>query len=145
MGKPLFGFPDFGLTPLRDRVLGAAAEGGSVRWLDGAVVRLWRAAVWVQWVLNYVTDADLVGFLRRAAAALRRDGVLVVKESVARKRGGGFYADLGECSITRTDAHFRRLFGEAGLAVHASCRQPGMPRGLFPVRMYALRPAGQPA
>ena len=101
------------------------------------------AAVWVQWVLNYVTDADLVGFLRRAAAALRRDGVLVVKESVARRRGGGFYADLGECSITRTDAHFRRLFGEAGLAVHASCRQPGMPRGLFPVRMYALRPADQ--
>ena len=28
------------------------------------------AAVWVQWVLNYVTDVDLVGFLRRAAAAL---------------------------------------------------------------------------
>ena len=97
------------------------------------------AAVWVQWVLNYVTDAGVLGFLRRAAAALQPAGVLLVKESVAREEGG-FFADVAECSITRTEAHFRALFAEAGLEVAAAQLQPGMPRGTFAVRTFALRP-----
>ncbi len=97
------------------------------------------ALVWVQWVLNYLTDDDLVAFLRRCAAALGGAGAcVVVKESVA-KPGSGFYADHADASITRTDAHFRALFGRAGLAVAAERTQPGMPRGVFEVRMYALR------
>lgn len=32
------------------------------------------AVVWVQWVLNYLTDADLIAFLRRVAAALDGPG-----------------------------------------------------------------------
>ena len=99
------------------------------------------AAVWVQWVLNYVTDADVVRFLRTAAAALaKHGGVVVVKESVAREETG-FFADVSECSITRTERHFRSLFAEAGLEVVAAQLQPGMPRGLFAVRMFALRSA----
>jgi hypothetical protein len=40
-------------------------------------------------VLNYVTDADVVSFLRTAAAALGKGGgLLVVKESVARGETG---------------------------------------------------------
>jgi len=102
------------------------------------------AAVWVQWVLNYVTDADVVSFLRTAAAALGKDGgLLVVKESVARGETG-FFADISECSITRTAHHFRALFAEAGLEVVAAQLQPGMPRGLFAVRMFALRPTSAP-
>ena len=98
------------------------------------------AAVWVQWVLNYVTDADLVCFLRRAAASCEHSGLVVVKESVAREETG-FFADISECSITRTERHFRSLFAEAGLEVVAARLQPGMPRGLFAVRMFALRPS----
>ena len=95
--------------------------------------------MWVQWVLNYVTDADVVSFLRTAAAALQPAAVVVVKESVAREETG-FFADVSECSITRTELHFRALFAEAGLEVVAAQLQPGMPRGLFAVRMFALRP-----
>ena len=82
----------------------------------------------------------MVRFLRTAAAALGKSGaVLVVKESVAREEGG-FFADVAECSITRTEAHFRALFAEAGLEVAAAQLQPGMPRGTFAVRTFALRP-----
>ena len=94
------------------------------------------AAVWVQWVLIYLTDADLVGFLARCARSLLPGGRIVVKESVARD---GFYADESDASITRTDGHFRALYAEAGLEVEASEAQPHWPKAVFPVRMYALR------
>ncbi len=42
------------------------------------------AVVWVQWVLLYLTDADLRSFLRHASTALVRDGggAILVKENV---------------------------------------------------------------
>ena len=98
------------------------------------------AIVWVQWVLIYLTDDDLTAFLRRCADALAPGGWLVIKESVSRE-SNGFYVDRSDASITRTDAHFRRLFAAAGLRVAHSEVQPGMPRLTFPVTMYGLRPA----
>ena len=98
------------------------------------------ACVWVQWVLNYLTDGDLCAFLGRCAAALAPDGRLVVKESVA-KPASGFYVDRSDASITRTDAHFRDLFARAGLRLVLSRAQPGMPRGVYQVMMYVLAPA----
>ena len=97
------------------------------------------AAVWIQWVLNYLTDADLAAFLRRVAASLMPDGLVVVKESVS-KECNGFYVDRSDSSITRTDGHFRRLFADAGLRVVACRKQRGMPRGTFAVWMYAFAP-----
>ena len=103
------------------------------------------AAVWVQWVLIYLTDADLVAFLSRCAAALvAPHGRIVVKESVS-KEEHGFFVDRSDASITRTDAHHRRLFAAAGLAVAHSEAQPGLPHGVFAVRMYVLRPVEAPA
>jgi len=93
----------------------------------------------VQWVLNYLTDADLVAFLRRCAAALNPAGYIVIKESVARPEHG-FYVDRADSSITRTDGHFRRIFEEAGLQVAQQQVQPDFPREVFPVHMFALRP-----
>ena len=81
--------------------------------------------------------ADLVGFLARTTPHLAPGGLLLVKESVARA-GAGFYADRAEASITRTDEHFRELFARANLRVRACRMQPGLPRAIFPVCMYAL-------
>lgn len=39
----------------------------------------------------------------------------------------------------RTDQKFRALFKEAGMKVIATEIQRGMPKGLYPVRSYALR------
>jgi protein N-terminal methyltransferase len=98
------------------------------------------AAVWVQWVLIFLTDDDLVSFLSRCARALQPGGWVIVKESVARE-ANGFYVDRSDASITRTDRHFRRLFDAAGLRVAHAEMQPGLPRVVFPVCMYGLRPA----
>ena len=61
----------------------------------------------------------------------------MIKESVSRP-ANGFYVDREDSSITRTDEHFRSLFTRAGLAVEACRLQAHMPKGLFPVWMYAL-------
>ena len=99
------------------------------------------AVVWVQWVLNYLTDADLVRLLQRCAGALADGGRVVVKESVVRETAERhYYADLEDGSITRSDAHFERLFGAAGLRVAHRQLQPNFPAGAFPVWMYALCP-----
>ena len=37
------------------------------------------AAVWVQWVVGYLSDADLAAFFRRCAAALVPGGCVIVK------------------------------------------------------------------
>ena len=109
--------------------------------LQGFVPPIGRiyAAVWVQWVLNYLIDDDVVRFLQRCVLALAPHGWFVVKESVARD-ASGFYVDRADASITRTDAHFRELFKAAGLKVERTEMQPNLPRAVFPVRMYALRP-----
>ena len=40
------------------------------------------SVVWVQWVLNYLTDADLVAFFERVAGSLIDNGVVFVKENM---------------------------------------------------------------
>lgn len=54
--------------------------------------------IWVQWVLLYLTDTDLIEFLRRCKTALSENGVIVVKENCTDK---GFVLDVSDCSITR--------------------------------------------
>ncbi len=45
--------------------------------------------VWCQWCLSYMTDADLIVFLNRSQAALRKGGAIVVKENVCKDGDGG--------------------------------------------------------
>ena len=81
--------------------------------------------IWCQWVLQYLTDADVVELLRGLGLALRPMGVLVVKENrpcTAYVAPTVFLLDTpdGEhrrYDITRPDAHHRLLFERAGLAV----------------------------
>lgn len=41
---------------------------------------------------------------------------------------------------SRTDDKFRKLFDEASLKIKKTEIQNGLPKELFPVRMYALQP-----
>eukprot|EP00727_Mastigamoeba_balamuthi_P001209 m51a1_g11085 hypothetical protein (322) ;mRNA; f:6148-7462 len=92
--------------------------------------------VWVQWVIIYLTDDDLVRFVRRCAGALAPGGVVCVKDNVT--RGGEFWADLSDNSIIRSDAHMRALFARAGVTVRMARDQTGLPKDLFPVKTYVL-------
>lgn len=62
--------------------------------------------VWCQWCLTYMTDADLITFLKRSQAALRKEGpgVIVVKENVCKDGEGGvpdIHFDKEDSSVTR--------------------------------------------
>jgi protein N-terminal methyltransferase len=60
--------------------------------------------VWCQWCLAYMSDVDLVAFLKRSQAALRNGGTIVVKDNLCKDGDGGVPAisfDAEDSSVTR--------------------------------------------
>lgn len=94
--------------------------------------------VWCQWCVGQLPDDELVAFWQRCREALMPNGTVVVKENIAPVED---VFDPTDLSVTRTDAKFRELFARAGLRLIASDVQKGMPRELYPVRMYCLKAA----
>eukprot|EP01083_Nonionella_stella_P047947 128400_1 len=94
--------------------------------------------IWIQWVVEHLTDEDLVQFLRRCKTALDGQGIIVVKENHTRP-GQGFYLDLNDCSMVRSREHFEELFSDAGLETLRCSEQTDLVPGMYPVRMWALR------
>jgi protein N-terminal methyltransferase len=43
--------------------------------------------------------------------------------------------------VDRTDQKFREIFEKAGMKIKKTEIQNGLPKELYPVRMYALQPA----
>jgi protein N-terminal methyltransferase len=103
--------------------------------------------IWNQWCLGHLTDAQLVVYLQRCKEGLRQLGEggeasgswIVVKENLSTDIHHKDIYDEEDSSVTRSDDTFRRLFETAGLKLVATEQQRGMPKELFPVRMYALR------
>jgi protein N-terminal methyltransferase len=104
--------------------------------------------IWNQWCLGHLTDAQLVVYLERCKEGLRaaREGEeasrawIIVKENLSTDIRHKDIYDEEDSSVTRSDDKFRRLFKEAGLKIVATEQQRGMPKELFPVRVYALKP-----
>lgn len=99
--------------------------------------------VWIQWVIIYASDQELVTFLKEAKAALRSDtGMIGLKDNIltaskGRKTQVAF--DEEDHSVCRSAEHLETLFKEAGLTVVDRKVQEGFPEGLFPVYMYMLK------
>lgn len=91
--------------------------------------------IWIQWVLLYLIDSDLIDFLKRAKKALAPNGMIIIKENHTRS---GFFIDNDDNSITRSDTHFKTIFESAGLKLVKEETQTDFPKELFPVTMYAL-------
>ncbi|KAH7078998.1 alpha-N-methyltransferase NTM1 [Paraphoma chrysanthemicola] len=103
--------------------------------------------IWNQWCLGHLTDAQLVIYLRRCTAGLRpaegdepSKSWIIVKENMSTDIGHKDIYDEEDSSVTRSDDKFRRLFKEARLKIVATEQQRGMPKELYPVRIYALKP-----
>jgi protein N-terminal methyltransferase len=104
--------------------------------------------IWNQWCLGHLTDAQLVVYLQRCKAGLKQPtereeankSWIVVKENLSTDIHRKDIYDEEDSSVTRSDDKFRRLFQQAGLKIVATEQQRGMPKELFPVRIYALRP-----
>ena len=96
--------------------------------------------IWNQWCLGHLNDQQLVDHFGTCARSVKRDGWIVVKENMSTNQEGNNIFNETDSSVTRTDTKFRKLFEEAGLQILKTELQKGFPKGLYPVRFYALRP-----
>ena len=96
--------------------------------------------IWNQWCLGHLTDKQLVAYLGRCKRALTTNGWVIVKENMGTNANQEDMFDQQDSSVTRTDQKFRQLFKEADMRLVKTELQRGFPKGLYPVRFYALKP-----
>lgn len=96
--------------------------------------------IWNQWCLGHLTDKQLVAYLERCKKAVTVDGWIIVKENMSTNVNGEDVFDQQDSSVTRTDQKFRQIFKDADVRVIKTEVQKGFPKGLYPVRFYALKP-----
>lgn len=96
------------------------------------------ALIWCQWCVGHLPDEALLKWMDQCKLGLQEDGILIVKENNTNDNDDLF--DPEDSSKTRSDFNFRRLFKEAGWKLIATDIQKGVPKELFPIRMYALKP-----
>ncbi|ODV62600.1 N-terminal protein methyltransferase ASCRUDRAFT_12609 [Ascoidea rubescens DSM 1968] len=97
--------------------------------------------IWCQWCLGHLPDDELVKFLKYCKTRLiisDNSGTIIVKENNIQGIDDSF--DDLDSSVTRSDKSFKKIFKKAGLKLIAEERQRGLPRELYPVKMYALKP-----
>jgi protein N-terminal methyltransferase len=96
--------------------------------------------IWIQWVLIYLKDEDLVKFLRVCHVALNKNGVIVIKENLTSDASEELIRDEQDSSVTRPLKNLKKIIDDAGLRVTKELRQTDFPKCLFPVYMLALKP-----
>ncbi|RPB00485.1 hypothetical protein L873DRAFT_1804881 [Choiromyces venosus 120613-1] len=94
--------------------------------------------IWNQWCIGHLQDQQLVSYLERCKVGIVSGGVIVVKENIASDPDDIY--DEEDSSVTRTDPKLRSLFKQAGLKMVRTEIQRGLPKQLYQVRSYALRP-----
>lgn len=92
--------------------------------------------VWCQWCVGQLPDEELVKFWIKCRECLMPNGTMIVKENIAPLED---IFDETDSSVTRSDNKFRELFVQAGFKLIASDVQKGLPKELYPVRMYCLK------
>jgi protein N-terminal methyltransferase len=93
--------------------------------------------IWIQWVLCYLTDKDIVNFLRRCSDSLIQDGWIVLKENTCNDEA--FVLDMEDASVTRSLSYWLDLIAKSGLQVRHIQWQDNFPDDIFPVPMLALQ------
>lgn len=91
----------------------------------------------VQWVAIYLTDDDLIAFVKQCREHLRPGGVIFFKENCS--SDDKFLVDKDDSSLTRSDRHYRSCFEAAGASVVKHGHQRNWERDLIPVAMYAVQ------
>lgn len=97
----------------------------------------WYDVIWVQWVMAHLTDEDFVAFLKRAISGLTANGLIIVKENIAKDED--IFED-DDSSITRSMESYHRLFALAGLKIIKQEDQAKFPKEMYQITMFALQP-----
>ena len=99
--------------------------------------------VWIQWVLIYLPDKDLVEFLKRMSRSLKPNGVICIKENVTSGDGNDpneVILDEEDLSVTRPLQLYIKLANEAGLDLIRCVQQQKFPKQIYKVYMLAFKP-----
>ncbi|NXQ85784.1 NTM1B methyltransferase, partial [Nyctibius grandis] len=91
--------------------------------------------IWIQWVSGYLTDKDLLEFLIRCQNGLKDNGVIILKDNVARE---GCILDCLDSSVIRDLNILHSLIEMSGLTILREERQEGFPEQCVPVWMLAM-------
>mmetsp|Transcript_33361 Transcript_33361/g.41024 ORF Transcript_33361/g.41024 Transcript_33361/m.41024 type:complete len:263 (-) Transcript_33361:176-964(-) len=94
--------------------------------------------IWFQWVVEHLTDNDLINLLKNCKLALKRNekSVIILKENTCRTHY--FYANKHESSMIRHELLLYKIFKKAGLNVLFVTLQEGFPSDLYPQKIYVL-------
>ncbi|XP_003742282.1 N-terminal Xaa-Pro-Lys N-methyltransferase 1 [Galendromus occidentalis] len=93
--------------------------------------------IWLQWVSGHLTDKDFVEFLRRATTGLKTNGLICIKDNLS---STVVEMDNQDSSVTRPRALFLDIFKKANLRLVGERKQIRFPKGLYEVKMFALKP-----
>lgn len=85
---------------------------------------------------GHLTDKDLMDFLIRCKGSLRKNGVIVIKDNMARQ---GCKLDPVDSSIIRHLDIMKGIIQKAGLEVLDVQKQEGFPEVMVPIWMIAMR------
>lgn len=97
-------------------------------------------AIWIQWVIIYSSDDELASFLRESTACLRPAGLIFLKDNVLENPDAEPIYDESDRSVTRSRSHLLEIFKVCGLEVIEEVKQKNMPKYLFPVVTFVLKP-----
>ena len=95
------------------------------------------SVIWIQWVLCYLTDDDIVSFLQRCAKGLVKGGFIILKENVTTDEN--FVVDSDDASVARSLPYWLSLIQRVSVKVVKQTFQKEMPDDIFPVAMIALQ------
>lgn len=96
------------------------------------------SVIWVQWVLVYLTDVDIIKFLKRCGDALTQHGIICIKENTCDREQELFVVDKDDASVTRSVPLLLKLIEAAGLKVVHQEVQDDFPEEIFEVPMIAI-------
>lgn len=94
--------------------------------------------IWIQWVLMFILDEDIKKFINTCKQMLNENGIIIIKDNVA--SGVKNEYDEEDNSVVRSLSQFCLLFSKCNLKCVKSEKVTGMPKSLFKVYMFALKP-----
>ncbi|KAK1164014.1 alpha N-terminal protein methyltransferase 1B-like [Acipenser oxyrinchus oxyrinchus] len=92
--------------------------------------------IWIQWVACHLTDKDLSLFLMRCKASLKLNGVIILKDNMARE---GCRLDPDDSSLIRHIDIVKSIICKTDLEIICTQKQEGIPESFVPVWMIALK------
>lgn len=94
--------------------------------------------IWIQWVLGYLSDTELMSFLNKCADWLHTsNSFIVIKENVS--SGDENIFDSEDNCITRTVDTFTSIFNQVNKLKLIHIFKQNMPEGMLPVKCFVIQ------